>query len=334
MKYRRIFYLFILIICVSCSRNKEQSVIAEVNGISVTSDELNQLVQQELFDELNRIYEIKKIALNQLIRNKLILIESQKKGIDKDIYINSYVENKIRLVGLDSLYSIYNIENSNPMFYADKVYYTSENTFEGNLEKREILKSCIIAELIDSLKTYSSVVSYLYPPKSPIFRLDDLHTYYRGDTSSSVTVSIISDFNCSECISAHKMYSEIYEEYKDRVRFCYINFSAATTLAQLACDAADAQNAFWNYHDSLYSHAGRIDSSTIYRIAQQLNLDLQVFKNDLEDPVRKEKLDESIHSLVAMGLYATPTVVINGRLIVNSNSKTEIVCLIEKELKQ
>lgn len=219
------------------------------------------------------------------------------------------------------------------LFYADKVYYTSENTFEGNLEKREILKSCIIAELIDSLKTYSSVVSYLYPPKSPVFRLDDLQTYYRGDTASSVTVSIISDFNCSECISVHKMYSEIYEEYKDRVRFCYINFSATTTLAQLACDAADAQNAFWNYHDSLYSHAGMIDSSTVYRIAQQLNLDMQVFKNDLEDPVRKENLDESIHSLVAMGLYATPTVVINGRLIVNSNSKAEIVCLIDKELK-
>ena len=46
----------------------------------------------------------------------------------------------------------------------------------------------------------------------------------------------------------------------------------------------------------------------------------------------KKSIEKTNNQLVLLGIYATPTIIINGRLIVNSNSKEEICHLIDEEL--
>lgn len=332
----KIYLCFFLVFALlSCNKDqKKEAIVAMINDDVVYADELNTLIQQELFDELNRIYGMKSEALRQLVNSKILLSEAKKAGMSKDLYIKDYINDKTSRLGIDSLCRYYNIPDKTQNLHSNRLYFVSDNTFEGNLLKQETLKSYIVSELVDSLRSISVVESYLYPPKSPKFKLNDLRVYYRGDTLSKVSVSIISDFDCEKCIVAHKLYSSIYDEYKDRVKFGYINFSATPTLAQIACDAANEQELFWPYHDSLYSHDGIIDSIAIYNIAKQLDLDLSRFKSDAELDVRREKIEKNIHQLVMMGIYATPTVIVNGRLIVNSNSKNEITHLIDEELNK
>lgn len=331
------FYLYILfcLILFSCNRDrKKEALVAMINDEAVYAEELNILMQQELFDELNRIYEMKNETLRQLVNNKILLSEAKKADKSKDLYIKDYVASRTERIGMDSLCRYYNIPDEIQNFHSNQMYYISDSTFEGNMFKQETLKSYIVLDLIDSLRGVYHVESYLYPPKSPVFKLRDLQVYYRGDSLSKVSVAVISDFDCEKCIAAHSLYDSIYEEYKDRVKFGYINFSATPTLAQIACDAANEQDKFWLYHDSLYSYAGIIDSSVIYNIAKQLDLDLDQFRSDVELDARREKIEKNIHQLVLMGIYATPTVVVNGRLILNSNSKNEITHLIDEELKK
>ncbi|KAB6385549.1 thioredoxin domain-containing protein, partial [Bacteroides xylanisolvens] len=159
-----------------------------------------------------------------------------------------------------------------------------------------------------------------------------LHTYYRGNLQSKVSMIIISDFDCDACINAHSLYDSIHQEYKDKVKFGYIHYSTMPTFAQIASDAANKQNKFWEFHDSLYTHKGYIDSIAAFNIAQNMSMDINKFQNDITNNEGKKSIEKTINQLVLLGIYATPTIIINGRLIVNSNSKEEICHLIDEEL--
>ena len=196
------------------------------------------------------------------------------------------------------------------------------------------LKGFIIDNLLDSLKQNKRIVQYIYPPKSPSIDLSNLHTYYRGNLQSKVSIIIISDFDCESCINAHNLYETIYQKYKEKVKFGYIHYSATPTFAQIASEAANRQNKFWEFHDSLYTHKGYIDSITVYNIAHSTSMDINKFKKDIEDDAGKKLIEKSINQLVLLGVYATPTIIVNGRLIVNSNSKREICHLIDEELSK
>ena len=159
-------------------------------------------------------------------------------------------------------------------------------------------------------------------------------TYYRGNLKSEVSVIIISDFDCESCINAHSLYNSIYEEYKDKVKFGYIHYSAMPTFAEIASDAANKQNRFWEFQDSLYAYRGYIDSTAVFKIAHNMSMDINKFQNDIANDDGKKAIENTINQLVLLGVYATPTLIINGRLIVDSNSKEEICHLIDEELSK
>ena len=117
------------------------------------------------------------------------------------------------------------------------------------------------------------------------------------------------------------------------MKFGSLNFSSVPTFASLAADAAFKQGKYWEFSDSLYVNNSTIDSLSVYRIARNLNLDIIRFDQDLHSKITLDKLNNIINDLVNKGLFATPTIVINGRLIFDSNSIKEITYLLDKELE-
>ncbi|WP_449039826.1 DsbA family protein [Parabacteroides goldsteinii] len=333
---KKCILFFVILSISSCKENKDSiksEIVATVNGHEILSVEIDKLIQQELFDELNKIYSIRNKALNTSIGLFSLNAEAKKKNKNLDDYINTYVDNKIKQIGIDSLYNLYNLENRIKL-HGLSLENIKKESLENKLSIKYYLKEYITTDLIDSIKCTSEINNFLYPPKSPKIKLNDLLAYYRGNLNSKVSVYTISDFDCEKCIQAKPTIDSLYNKYKDITRFGYINFSAAPTLAQLACDAANNQASFWSFHDSLYSKKEQIDSVTVFNIAKNLNLNLYTFKKDLMNKIAADKINETINKLVEMGIYATPTIIVNGRLIYNSNSYNEISHLIELELNK
>lgn len=324
--------LLVCFIC-ACSKHKKPEIVAEIDGQPIYANELNTIIKQELFDELNRIYELKRKALDQLIDVKLIQEESEKKNMAYQQYIDYYTDAKIKKCGIDSLLKRYKMA-SVLQLRSKEMYTVATSSSASELPRFYQLKGAIMNELLDSLKKSKGIKLYVYPPKSPSIDLNKFHTYYRGNLQSKVTFITISDFDCESCINAHSLYDSIYHEYKDKVKFGYIHYSAIPTLGQIASDAANSQGKFWTFHDSLYVHKGYIDSLAVYNIAKGLGLNLNQFGKDMEQPDRKSKIESTINQLVQAGVYATPTIIINERLIVNSYSKEEICHLIDEELSK
>jgi len=70
----------------------------------------------------------------------------------------------------------------------------------------------------------------------------------------------------------------------------------------------------------------------VYNIANELNLNMNEFDRDLHNQSTLEVLTNVNDELVKRGLFATPTIIINGRLIFDSNSTKEITHLLDEEL--
>lgn len=323
-----------IILCLAnaCSEHKTSTIIAEIDGTPIYESELNTMIKQELFDELNAITVLKKKALEQLINVKLVQQEAIKANMSYQNFINHYTDKKIETFGIDSLLKEYKI--SSVLHLHDKdMYKISTDSPESKVSKLYYLKGAILDKLIDSLRKGKEINCYIYPPKSPLINLNNLNTYYRGNIDSKVCVTVVSDFDCTSCINTHNLYDSIYNIYKDKVKFGYIHYSAIPTIGEIASDAAHEQGHFWEFHDSLYAHKGYIDSSVVYNVAGKI-LDIEKFKIDIESQERKNKIENTINQLMLAGVYATPTIIINGRLIVNSDSPKEICYLIDDELNK
>ena len=74
------------------------------------------------------------------------------------------------------------------------------------------------------------------------------------------------------------------------------------------------------------------DSAFIYNFAKSKRLDMREFDKNLHSPDNYKKLDNIINRLVERGLMATPTIIINDRLVYVTNSYEELSKLLEREL--
>ena len=328
MKYY--MYLCFLLLC-SCS-NRNKNIVAEVNGYEIYSFELSQLTTQETFDLLNTAYEIKLKALDDLIKHKLIEHEAITAGKTFDSYLDDYVK-KAMTIKEDSLLMIYGSVKERVLHSRESLNKVSSESIEGNISLKNDIRAAVIQHLADSLYNKAQIKRFLYPPKQPKCIIDDLNVRYRGNLKATTTFVVASDFDCKRCVDFEKTLKRIYNEYKDRVKFGFINFADEPTLASLSCEAAAKYNRFWEFHDAIFEHENLVDSTFIFNIAKNGGLDCEEYKRELVSTENYDKVNHSINKLMERGLFATPTIIINNRLVYITNSYDELKVLLDQELQ-
>ncbi|WP_455586094.1 thioredoxin domain-containing protein [Bacteroides sp.] len=327
----KIFLSFFLsLIVLSCSTDKKKNIVAEVNGEAISLRELSQLTKQETFDLLNLAYDIKCRALDNLISQKLIESEANRRGSTTERFLDEYIKQRIS-GDEDSVFEHYGLIDDQGLY--KNLYSVQNRGIEGYVQQKSKLRSILIRELVDSLTKAAKIMRYVYPPKSPDCVVEDLCTHYRGNEKALVNLIVASDFNCDRCVDFHKTLNRIFDKYQKRVKFGYVNFSGAPTFAALACEAAANQNKFWEFYDSIFEQGGHVDSTFIFNLAQSTGLKVDKFKTDLFSSAIYDKLDQNINELMKRGLFATPTIVINNRLIYITNSYEELSRLLDLELQ-
>lgn len=315
----------------ACSQNNKsvkfnsnnQNIAASINDTLISLQELDNTVQQELYDELNRIYFIRKVALDYLITEKILYIESRKVGLSVDKYLDKYCKNNTSDLKIAQFIKQNKLEKG-IIDVKRALKYVDIQTLEGKelliKEYQKYLKKIFV----DSLKNKYKIQYNLAPPHSPNFSLENISLHYRGNLQSNVTLVIISDFECDMCKEAYPTYKELYNKYKDKVRFASSYFSSYISLSGIACESAGRQNKYWEMYDSIFSKKNIPDSIGIFRIAKNIKLNMELFKNDFADKLLINSIEDNFKRIHAKGIYATPTIVINNKAILNSKSFDEI----------
>ena len=174
---------------------------------------------------------------------------------------------------------------------------------------------------------------------------------FLGPGKAKVTIIEFSDYQCPFCRSFWRdTLSQIKNEYIDSgksVKFVYRDFplSSIHPLAQKYAEAAECaedQGKYWEMHDKIFQEQDKLGQGTIgaygiddvKRWAVEIGLIGSEFSQCLDsgkytDEVRKDFEDGS-----RAGANGTPTVFINGRIVVGSQPFENFKAIIDEELQK
>lgn len=188
----------------------------------------------------------------------------------------------------------------------------------------------------------SSKTSGLTPPSDPTpIALADGRAI--GATDAPVTLDVWADFQCPGCgIFTRATEARIVREFvangKLRLVFHDYAFIGQESIdAAVAARAADAQGAFWPYHDWLFANQagenkGAFRRDVLVEIAKQVGLDVNAFEAALDDPDLLAAVRTETTSGADVPVNATPTLVIGDQVIEGAPAWDSLSATIEAQI--
>jgi len=149
--------------------------------------------------------------------------------------------------------------------------------------------------------------------------VDPDRDHIRGDPDGAVTLVEYADFECPYCGRAEPTIRELLDMHHGgglRYVFRHLPLQDVHPHAQLAAEASEAaaaQGAFWQMHDTLMAHQGELDLDDVHRYADELELDADRLEEEVRKRVYLERVAEDVQSADSSGVSGTPTFFINGR---------------------
>jgi Na+/H+ antiporter NhaA len=148
--------------------------------------------------------------------------------------------------------------------------------------------------------------------------VDPARDHARGPEDAPVTLLEYGDYECPYCGQAEVVIRDLLESFGDDVRYVWrhLPLNDVHPNAQMAAEAAEAaaaQGAFWGMHDKLLEHQDELSPPDLTRYAEELDLDVERFWDDLRERVHAPRIAEDVGSADASGVAGTPTFFINGK---------------------
>jgi protein-disulfide isomerase len=140
----------------------------------------------------------------------------------------------------------------------------------------------------------------------------------RGPQSAKIAIVEFSDFECPYCVKAVSEIASIMAAYPRDVKLIFKQFPLDdlhphAMMAAEASLSANDQGKFWQMHDELYAHAGRLSRETIFAIAQSIGLDMMRFTRDIESGRFHKAVEADVAEGDKLGVFGTPSLFINGK---------------------
>jgi len=158
-----------------------------------------------------------------------------------------------------------------------------------------------------------------------------------GPADAPITIVEFSDFQCPFCRAWHQQtYQPLLDAYPGKIRIVYRDFPLTSIHpnafpAAEAAQCANEQNAFWPYHDKLFS-SENLGDDVYKQYAQDLGLDVAKFDDCLTTHKYQKYIQDNSDFAVNLGVNSTPTFFINGLAIVGAQPISVFQQVIDKEL--
>ena len=148
--------------------------------------------------------------------------------------------------------------------------------------------------------------------------VDPDRDHIRGPLDAPLTLVEYGDFECEFCGRATGAIRELRERFGDDLRYVFRNLALIDVhphaeLAAEAAEAAAAQGRYWEMHDLLFDRQGELGIDDLLEYAEDLDLDVERFAEDLELGRHNTKVRDDVASAEASGVTGTPTFFIGNR---------------------
>lgn len=307
---------------------KDKEPVAVVAGKTVYEDDLLPFIQGQLRQLRNQEYELKSKALENLVNQKLLEAEADKKGIAIGQLVQQEVNAKVAEPTGAELLAVYQSQRDGLNRPFEEVKAQLQQTLkQAKLEaaRREYLKR---------LREKARVSILLRPPRVEV-AYDP--TRLRGSAKAPVIIVEFSDFQCPFCRQVEPTLKNLLAKHEGRVSLAYRDFPLREIhpQAQLAAEAsrcAAEQGQFWQYHDLLFANPEKLKKEDLLEHARSLKLDEKQFDSCLASAKYKARIEQDLEEGMKAGLDGTPSFFINGILLSGAQPEATFEGIIQAEL--
>jgi protein-disulfide isomerase len=305
--------------------------LAEVDGVAITSEEVEKALAAQLSKLEEQIYNLKRQRVEALIHEKLLAKAAAKRGISVPALLDAEVTSKVGLV----------TEQEIEKFYQDnKAQLKGEESGVREQIRAHLQNQKLVAkreEFLKSLRSQAKIVVNLRPPPVLRVELSVDGAPSKGPAKAPVTIVEFSDFHCPFCKRVLPTLAQIESRYGDKVRLVFRDFPIdnlhpEASKAHEAARCANEQGKFWAYHDKLFAGPAKSSPEIFKGFAKELGLDVTAFESCLDSGKYQAAVKKDIEEGNRAGVTGTPAFFINGRMISGAQPLESFVRVIDDEL--
>ena len=310
-------------------------VVAEVAGKRITLKDVD--ARWEEFDAAERarvvqaMYQNRRNILEQMVGDTLIENAAKAAGQSVEAFIEQ--DSAKRLPAVDEA-QIAQFYEQNKDRAQGRTLDQLRSEIKPFLEARR--KSQARAMLVEELKSknVSAVKVMLEPPRYtvPTTAADPV----RGNASAPVTIVEFSDFQCPFCARVNPTLDRIRQTYGDRVKIVFKDYPLANhpeaPKAAEAAHCAGEQSKFWEMHDAMFANQRALQVPQLKQTARAIGLNGSAFDQCLDSSKYAERVRTGTELGERMGVNSTPTLYINGRVLLGAMPFENFKQVIDEEL--
>jgi protein-disulfide isomerase len=139
----------------------------------------------------------------------------------------------------------------------------------------------------------------------------------KGNIGAKVSLVEFADYECPHCKRLQSVLKQVMDEFRGEVKLYFKHYPLPQhTNARLAAEAAVAaqkQGKFWQFEEKLWANQENLTPSELEKFAKEVGLDVAKFRQDMEAPATKARVQKDRVDGGTLGLSSTPTLYINGR---------------------
>lgn len=165
-----------------------------------------------------------------------------------------------------------------------------------------------------------------------------------GDPAAPVKVELYSDFQCPGCLSFYKnIEPRLISDYVATGKVYFVYHTTGLWVGPESLSSAEAaycareQGKFWEYHDILYDNwngenQGAFSDPRLLAFAEKIGLDVNQFKTCYNNHQYRDTANKDRDTALSLGINATPTLLINGKIFQGGLSYDNLAKEIESAL--
>ena len=332
---KRLLAVLVLVIALSwpdAARTAPASEpLAEVNGETITAEEIEQALGAQLRRLEQQVYDLKRQKLEAVIGERLLTREAAKQSLSVQALLDAEVAAKAGNVTDEEVESFYQ---------ANKARLKGDEAEARERIRAHFQSQKLVARrqaYLQSLRSQANVVIRLQAP--PVFKADVGvgGAPFLGPAAAPVTIVEFSDFQCPFCKQVVPTLTQVLSRYGEKVKLVFRDFPIDSLHPQArkaaeAARCAQDQGKFWDYHDALFANASKLGPEQLKTYAQQVGLDLPSFERCLASGTHAAAVQKSVDEGMRLGVTGTPAFFINGELVSGAQPVESFARVIEREL--
>jgi len=317
--------------CGDGNQKDGDAVVAVINGSrTIREKEIDETLGAQLYSLQERIYNLRKGALDNLIMQILLRDEASKRGVTeeelRDRLMPAHVD--VKKADIDKAYTemLSTLENMNEEEAKQRIRLDLESRLRLDGYK------AAVAEIIGK----ANIQTYLSQPVATAARVN-AEGPSLGPNEAPVTIVEFSDFQCPYCKQASVVVKRVLETYGSSVRLVFkqmpLSIHPDAFKAAKASVCANDQGRFWEFHDLLFG-SNDLSLEALKKYALSLRLRINDFESCLNSEGSSAAVRRDMQEAIRADVQGTPTFFVNGRILRGMRNADDLKNLIDLALRQ